>query len=111
MVFDPHARQFKLKKWRNIHVGEIVKLKADEFIPADLLILSTSDEKGICYIETKNLDGETNLKIKTAEKTLYHRIKQKVNLLTLMEKLNVNYLIMQFTSLRVTVPFQIKHYH
>jgi len=34
------------------------------------LILSTSDEKGTCYVETKNLDGETNLKIKSANKEM-----------------------------------------
>ena len=33
-------------------------------VPADILIVKTSDAKGKCYIETKNLDGETNLKIK-----------------------------------------------
>ena len=39
-------------------------------IPADLLILNTSDVKGAAYVETKNLDGETNLKIKSANKEL-----------------------------------------
>jgi len=33
-------------------------------VPADLIILSVSGNNGICYIETKNLDGETNLKLK-----------------------------------------------
>ena len=51
-------------------MGDIVKIKSDQFIPADLLILHTSDPKGCCYVETKNLDGETNLKIKTAQKDL-----------------------------------------
>lgn len=31
-----------------------------------MLILNTSEKKGICFIETKNLDGETNLKHKSA---------------------------------------------
>ena len=42
----------------------------DQYVPADLLILSTSDSKGQCFVETKNLDGETNLKIKCADKEL-----------------------------------------
>lgn len=43
-------------------------LKNNEVIPADLVILNTSDEKGTAYVETKNLDGETNLKLKSAQK-------------------------------------------
>ena len=39
-------------------------LKSDDSIPADCIILSTSEPEKICYIETANLDGETNLKIK-----------------------------------------------
>lgn len=70
MVFNPSSKQFAETAWKKIHVGDIVKLKNDEFIPADLLILHSSDEKGTCYVETKNLDGETNLKIKTANKDM-----------------------------------------
>ena len=39
-------------------------------MPCDLLILKSSDENGVCYVETKNLDGETNLKIKLANKDI-----------------------------------------
>jgi len=38
----------------------------DEYFPADLLFLSSNYEDGICYVETSNLDGETNLKLKHA---------------------------------------------
>lgn len=44
----------------------ILKLKCDDMIPADLMLLHTSDAKGSAFVETKNLDGETNLKTKTA---------------------------------------------
>lgn len=46
----------------------IVKIKENEYFPADLILLNSSASKGICYIETKNLDGETNLKHKQANK-------------------------------------------
>ena len=33
-----------------------------------MFVVKTSEPKGICYVETKNLDGETNLKHKQADK-------------------------------------------
>lgn len=47
-----------------------MKVKQDQFFPADILVLNTSLPKGICYVETKNLDGETNLKHKQVEKSI-----------------------------------------
>ncbi|KAI9281989.1 hypothetical protein BY458DRAFT_429509 [Sporodiniella umbellata] len=49
-------------KWKELNVGDYVKIKNDEDIPADIVILSTSETDNICYVETQNLDGETNLK-------------------------------------------------
>jgi Cation transport ATPase len=40
-------------------------------MPCDILLLNTGLPKGVCYVETKNLDGETNLKIKNAHKDIY----------------------------------------
>ncbi|XP_017978203.1 PREDICTED: probable phospholipid-transporting ATPase 4 [Theobroma cacao] len=52
------------KLWKELRVGDVVKVNKDEYFPSDLLLISSSYEDGVCYVETMNLDGETNLKIK-----------------------------------------------
>ncbi|KAF3633617.1 Phospholipid-transporting ATPase 1 [Capsicum annuum] len=58
--------KFQLKRWKNIRVGEVVKILTDETIPCDMVLLGTSDPSGIAYIQTMNLDGESNLKTRYA---------------------------------------------
>lgn len=55
---------FVEKAWRALSVGDVVKVGKNEYFPSDLLLLSSSYEDGVCYVETMNLDGETNLKVK-----------------------------------------------
>ena len=70
MRLDPKTREWKEVHWKDIVPGDVLLIKQDQQIPADVIILNTSEEKGVCYIETKSLDGETNLKMKTAEQQL-----------------------------------------
>jgi phospholipid-translocating ATPase len=58
--------RFARDAWKNLQVGDFVRIYNDDELPADVVILSTSDHDGACYVETKNLDGETNLKVRQA---------------------------------------------
>lgn len=65
----PH---WKMSKWEDLKVGDFVKILDGEPIPADILLCASSEDENVAFIETKNLDGETNLKSRTASSTLTH---------------------------------------
>ena len=63
---DRDTRTFRRVQTQEIRVGDIVKVEDDESFPADLLLLSCQDSKGLSFVNTMNLDGETNLKERLA---------------------------------------------
>lgn len=64
--------KFHKRYWKDVKVGDVIRIYNNDEIPADVVILSTSDEDNACYVETKNLDGETNLKVRHALKFSSH---------------------------------------
>lgn len=52
------------KMWKDVNVGDFVLLKQDEWVPADMILITSDGEHNECYVETMALDGETNLKTK-----------------------------------------------
>ncbi|KAK0196473.1 phospholipid-translocating ATPase [Armillaria mellea] len=58
--------------WEDVRVGDFVKLSGNHPFPADILICATSDDENEAFVETKNLDGETNLKSRNAVPALTH---------------------------------------
>ncbi|KAI3635167.1 hypothetical protein MIR68_006733 [Amoeboaphelidium protococcarum] len=58
--------------WKDLQVGDIIKVTNENYFPADLVLLSSSEPEGLCYIETSSLDGETNLKIKQSRQETCH---------------------------------------
>lgn len=61
-VYKKSADRYVRVKWRDVRVGDIVHLSNNEAVPADMVMLHSSNPLGICYLDTCNLDGETNLK-------------------------------------------------
>ncbi|KAK7413748.1 drs2 neo1 protein [Neonectria punicea] len=63
---SPGSEDWVLVQWEHIRVGDIIRLRRDDGVPADIALLHATGPSGIAYIETMALDGETNLKSKQA---------------------------------------------
>ncbi|KAL3537787.1 hypothetical protein ACH5RR_001153 [Cinchona calisaya] len=83
---------FQQKKWKDIRVGEIMKIAANDSLPCDMVLLSTSDPTGVAYVQTINLDGESNLKTRYAKQETQTKNpeKEKISGLIKCEKPNRN---------------------
>ncbi|KAH0616216.1 hypothetical protein JD844_027173 [Phrynosoma platyrhinos] len=68
LVYSRKEQTYVEKFWKDVMVGDFIRLSCNEEIPADMVLLYSSDGDGICHIETSSLDGETNLKQKLVVK-------------------------------------------
>jgi len=68
-ILDQIGRINKSMKWSDIKMGDILEVKKDEVFPTDMLLLYAENDKNepvdIIFVDTMNLDGETNLKPRT----------------------------------------------
>jgi phospholipid-transporting ATPase len=64
-VLNPATQKWEVKKWSTLRCGNLVRIKNREFVPADIVLVGSSDQinNGV-FINTKSLDGETDLKIR-----------------------------------------------
>jgi len=69
-VYNRDSDQFETVQWQQVKVGDIVQVTENTFFPADMLVLNSSEAAGEFHVETKNLDGESNLKLKSVAKHL-----------------------------------------
>ena len=70
MVYDRESQEFKVTSWGKLRLGDIVKVQKDTEFPADILFLSAKSD--IIFVDTMNLDGETNLKPKVVVNEKVH---------------------------------------
>jgi len=52
--------------WKNLYIGDIIKVSKNEILPADIVVIKSTNESGFCYLQTTNLDGESTLKPREA---------------------------------------------
>lgn len=60
--------------WNELQVGHMILIKKGERIPADTLVLASSDHGNICHMETANLDGEKHPKPRKALEGVHLKI-------------------------------------
>lgn len=75
-------------RWKDVRVGDIIKLDCDEWVPADIIILSSTNELGEVFVETMALDGETNLKSKIPNIELHKIANKAKNIFNLSGTIN-----------------------
>ncbi|CAM9262124.1 unnamed protein product, partial [Hapterophycus canaliculatus] len=79
VVLDKSSGNWAVKERWEVAVGDFVKVRNREEVPADMLLVGVHERyrpncSGACYVETKSLDGETNLKIRQVQKVLLGRV-------------------------------------
>lgn len=80
--FSKTNSRFENVRWGDIMIGDFIKVEQDGFFPADMIVVKSTEDEGVCYVETKNLDGETNLKDKKVPKDLWNTFDHPVESIT-----------------------------
>ncbi|CAE8583409.1 unnamed protein product, partial [Polarella glacialis] len=61
-------------RWSDVAVGDFIRLNRDDPVPADVLMVCSSQAEGVVFVDSAQLDGETSLKPKTAPNAIMHMI-------------------------------------
>lgn len=86
---DPNNPKIIQVPWKDVKIGDIIRLANRHSIPADVVILTTSEVEARCFTETSNLDGETNLKRKEAAKTLAEIVGMRLDEEHILDELEI----------------------
>ena len=92
---------YRNNKWQEILcgellMGEIVTVFQNSNFPADLILIDSEINEGVCYIETGSLDGEKTLKIKSSPNEIAGKMSENKNV---SKNVNINgYVICDFPN-------------
>lgn len=90
LLYDNNEKKFLENKWKDLLVGKIIKVKKNEMIPADILVIKSSDDNGLCYLQTTNLDGESALKARQAINSYQKYITDEQSLSGIIDTIEVD---------------------
>ena len=60
-IFDNEQKVFVDKHWKEIQVGQILKINKDEVVPADIIVLEAMDHKHQCYVDNSSINGNFDM--------------------------------------------------
>lgn len=78
LVLDGNEN-LKSQTLESLKVGQIIKVLQEEQIPADLVLLKSSEADGLCYLETSAIDGESHLKLRQAHRKTTEQLENNLN--------------------------------
>lgn len=97
--------EFETLTAEQIKVGDIIKVEAGKRIPADLILLHTTETTGSCFVTTSQLDGEVDLKPRAPIKATSKMSTAKIAQTNLVVEVEVPHRdIYEFEATYVVVP-------
>lgn len=87
-------------RWRDVAVGNYIRIHRDQSVPADFVLLTSSQDDGMAFVDTAQLDGETSLKAKNSPQETLNMV-QTTSIQDIQGHLDVeipNALVQSFTG-------------